>query len=622
MNIRQVLIACILGISSFNYVMAQKERSEIDDKYKWNVYDLYSSDDEWEAKLAEVIEKSKHITDFKGRIGRSAKDLLDYFDFTGEINKEFTRLSIYSSLKADEDLGNQDNIARDKKIEMAYVDYEQLSSFDAPELAAIPQDKIIDYTLQQPRLQEYALRLDRLRRNKVHILSDAEEALMAKTGLLGNVPYSTYGIFSNAEMPNPTITLSDGTSVELTKSAYSVVRASAVREDREAAFNAFWDNYKKYEGTYGELMNGNIRQNIFETKARNYSSALEAALYGNNIPTEVYHSLIENVNKNLPTFHRYLRLKQRLMNLDTLKYSDLYAPTVKNVELKYTYEEAQQLVLEAIKPLGKNYSAVVRNAFDSRWIDVFPNKGKASGAYSNGAAYDVHPYILMNYDGLYESVGTLIHELGHTMHSYFSNKNQPYATSRYVTFVAEVASTFNEALLDNMMLGKLTDKGEKISLLMSMLDGFKGTLFRQTQFAEFELAMHEMAERGEPLTGKVLSKLYGDIVRKYYGHADGVCYVDPRVDIEWAFVPHFYMGFYVYQYSTSFVASQALSEIVMNGKQKDVDRYLAFLSAGGSKYPIDILKDAGVDMTTSEPFDKAIEKMNKIMDEVEKLIDK
>lgn len=620
LNCKIILPALFLSLASTFNIMAQKERSEIEDKYKWNVYDIYPSDDAWAQRKQELTEQCKKITDFKGRIGKSASDLLQYFEFTSNLSKELVRLSIFTSLKSDEDLSNQDNLAKDREVEMLYTDYQQLSSFTGPELAAIPQETIDSYLTEEPKLQVYKMSLDRIRRNKIHILSDVEEALMAKTGILGNTPYSTFSVFSNAEMPRPTIKLTDGTEVTLTTAEFANVRSSAIRADRELAFNAFWDNNKKFEGTMGELMNGNVRQNVFEAKARNYASCLEAATYGNNIPTDVYHSLIENVNKNLPTFHRYLRLKQRLMHLDTLKYSDIYAPAVENIELKYTYEEAQQLVLEAIKPLGEEYTKIVKAAFNNRWIDVFPNKGKSSGAYSNGAAYDVHPYILMNYDGQYENVGTLIHELGHTLHSYFSNKNQPYPTSRYVTFVAEVASTFNEALLDNLMLQKLTNKSEKISLLMSMLDGFKGTLFRQTQFAEFELAMHEIVEQGKPLTGKVLTELYGKITRKYYGADEGVCYVDPRIDIEWSSVPHFYMGFYVYQYSTSFVASQALSEMVLSGDKQATERYLKFLSAGGSKYPIDILKDAGVDMTTPEPFNKAIEKMNRIMDEIEKLL--
>lgn len=613
-------ILCGMTVIPFN-AMAQKERSEIEEKYKWNVYDLYANDEAWEAKKAELTGKIKEVASFKGTLGKSAENLLDFFEFNTALGQELSQLYIYASLQKDQDLRVAENISRIKVLQNLSTEAAQLSAFVDPELAAIDNETLDKFMEQEPKLKTlYGMRIDRIKRNKVHTLSPVEEELMAKMGIMGNVPSDTYDVFTDAEMPWPTITLSDGTEVELNQAAYSQVRASQNRDDREKAFNAFWSTYRKFEGTIGELMNGNIKQNVFYSKAYKYDSALEAALYYNNIPTSVYHSLIENVNKSLPTFHRYLSLKKKLMGLDELKYSDIYAPAVDGVDLKFTYEEAQKLVLEAVKPLGNDYGKVVERAFNERWIDVFPNKGKASGAYSNGSAYNVHPYILLNYNGQYDAVGTLIHEMGHTMHSYFSNSKQPYPTARYAIFVAEVASTFNEALLDDLMLKKLTDKGEKISLLMSMLDGFKGTLFRQTQFAEFELKMHEMAERNEPITGKSLTKLYGDIVKKYYGDAEGICKVDDIVSIEWAFIPHFYNGFYVYQYSTSFVASQALAERVLKGGDKEREMYLNFISAGGSKYPIDILKDAGVDMTTSEPFDNAIKRMNELMDEIEKLM--
>lgn len=614
-----LIYACLIALPT--NVMAQKDRSEIEDKYKWNVYDLYANDETWEAKRAELAERIKEVTSYKGTLGQSAKNLLKFLEYNTALSQDLSQLYIYASLLKDQDLRVAENISRIKVLQNLSTDASQLSAFVDPELAAIDNATLDKFMEQEPKLKEqYGMRIDRIKRNKVHTLSPAEEALMAKMGIMGNVPSDTYDVFTDAEMPWPTITLSDGTEVELNQAEYSKVRASQNREDREKAFYAFWGTYRKFEGTIGELMNGNIKQNVFYAKAYNYGSALESALYYNNIPTSVYHSLIDNVNKSLPTFHRYLTLKKKLMGLDELKYSDLYAPAVDDVDLQFSYEEGQKMVLEAIKPLGEEYGKVVARAFDERWIDVFPNKGKASGAYSNGGAYNVHPYILMNYNGQYDAVGTLIHEMGHTMHSYFSNTKQPYPTARYAIFVAEVASTFNEALLDDLMLKKLTDKKEKISLLMSMLDGFKGTLFRQTQFAEFELKMHEMAEKGEPITGKALTKLYGDIVKKYYGDAEGICKVDDIVSIEWAFIPHFYNGFYVYQYSTSFVASQALAERVLNGGEKERDMYLNFISAGGSKYPIDILKDAGVDMTTSEPFDNAIKRMDELMDEIEKLI--
>ncbi len=620
MKAKIITVATLATLININ-IMAQKERSEIAEQYKWNVYDLYNNDAAWTTAKQQLTNEMSHISDFKGKLGSSASTLLQFFEFSSRLGKETSRLYIYASLLKDQDLRVAENISRIKELENLSTEMAQLSAYVEPELAAIPDELFDKYMLQEPNLKQlYGMRIDRIKRNKQHTLSPVEEELIAKMSILGNVPNDAFDVFSDAEMPWPHITLSDGQEIELDQTAYSQVRASANRDDRRNAFFAFWENYKRFEGTFGEPMNGNVRQDLFFAKAYKYNSSLEAALHHNNIPVSVYQSLIDNVNRNLPTFHRYLKLKEKLMGLDQLTYYDLYAPAVEGIDLKYSYEEAQQLVLEAIKPLGNDYANVVKRAFNERWIDVYPNKGKASGAYSNGAAYDVHPYILTNYNGSYDAVGTLIHELGHTMHSYFSNSTQPYPTSRYAIFVAEVASTFNEALLDNLMLNKLTDKKEKISLLMSMLDGFKGTLFRQAQFAEFELAMHQMAQDNKPITGKALSELYGSIVKKYYGDSEGVCKVDDAVNIEWAFIPHFYSSFYVYQYSTSFVASQALAEQVLTGGDDERTRYLNFISAGGSKYPIEILKDAGVDMTTSQPFDNAIRRMNKLMDEIEKLL--
>jgi oligoendopeptidase F len=355
-------------------------------------------------------------------------------------------------------------------------------------------------------------------------------------------------------------------------------------------------------------------------KSRGYNSCLQSALETDNIPTDVYSALVNNVNANLPTFHRYLKLKKQMLGVDTLKYSDLYAPVVKNVELKFTIDEARVKMLESLQPLGKDYVNVVASAMDNRWIDFYSTPGKKSGAYSNGSVYDGHPFMLMNYDGLYNGVETLIHEMGHSMQSYLSNKTQPYATANYPIFVAEVASTLNEILLINDMLDKIKDKDTRLSLLMNYLDSIRQTVFRQTQFAEFELKMHEMAERGEPLTSETLSKLYGDILKKYYGHNENVCFVNDLFKIEWAYIPHFYYNFYVYQYSTSFTASVALSEKILHKEKGATEKYLAFLSAGGSDYPISLLQTAGVDMTTKEPFDKTMVVMNRLMDEIEKII--
>jgi len=378
----------------------------------------------------------------------------------------------------------------------------------------------------------------------------------------------------------------------------------------------------EYRRSFGTQLNAQINKDLFYKNARNYGSCLESALNANNIPTRVYHNLVDSVNGSLNTFHRYLKLRQRILGVDQLHYYDLYAPLLADVDLQYTYEESQSHILSALKPLGEDYVATVKRAFDGRWIDVFPTESKRSGAYSNGSAYDVHPYILLNYNGKYDDMSTLAHELGHTMHSYLSNKHQPYATSDYSIFVAEVASTFNEALLIDHMLRQIKEDSVRLSLLGNYLEGIKGTVFRQTQFAEFELRIHEMAERGESLTGDVLNQVYEEIVRKYYGHDQKICIVDDEIKAEWMYIPHFYYNFYVYQYATAFTASAALSEKTLAGDTESTNKFIRFLSSGGSDYPIELLKKAGVDMTTTEPFDLTMKKMNRVMDEMEKILDR
>jgi oligoendopeptidase F len=370
------------------------------------------------------------------------------------------------------------------------------------------------------------------------------------------------------------------------------------------------------------MMDAQVQKVLFYSRARKYETALEYALDSNNVPVTVYHRLIEGINRNLASFHRFLALRKRMLGVEQLHYYDLYAPLVSSVDTSYTPEEAQTVIVRATAPLGDEYQGVIAQAFNERWIDMYPTDGKRSGAYSQGAAYDVHPYILMNYNGKFDDVSTLAHELGHTMQSYLSNKHQPFPTADYPIFTAEVASTFNEALLLDHMLRTLTSDDAKLSLLGQYLEGIQFTVFRQTQFAEFELRMHEMAAKGQPVTGDALAEIYFDITKRYYGHDAGVCVVDDYIQHEWSFIGHFYHEFYVYQYATAFTASEALASRVKSGDTEAARRYLAFLSAGGSKYPIELLKDAGVDMTTDEPLDLTMRQMVRVMDEMEQILDR
>ncbi|KKL08293.1 hypothetical protein LCGC14_2577310, partial [marine sediment metagenome] len=471
---------------------------------------------------------------FKGTLADSPAKLLACLQLNGRIDKELGRLYSYAAMKSDQDTRRSQYQGMKQMLQQLVTDYNSKASFVAPEITSMDRAKIDAAIAQEPGLKIYRMYLDDILRTKAHRLSTGEEKILAQSGLLAAAPVSIYSILSNAELPFAEITLSDGTTARLDQAAYGKYRAVPNRADRKAVFDAFFGTFDKFEQTYGAQLSAQVNKDMFYTRARNYESSLHRALDANNIPVEVYHTLIKNVNNNLDSFHRYLKLKQRMLGVEQLEYFDVYAPVVEDVELEYTYEQAVELVAEALKPLGEDYVGLVKRSADERWTDVYPNPGKRSGAYCNGSCYDVHPYMLLNYNGRYNDVSTLAHELGHAMHSYYSNKAQPYATADYATFVAEVASTLNEALLIHKMLDTIDDDDVRLSLLMNYLDGVKGTVFRQTQFAEFELAIHETAESGKPLTGDVLTQLYGDVLKRYYGHEEGVCHVDDLYCVEWA----------------------------------------------------------------------------------------
>ncbi len=601
---------------------AQPTEKEIPEKYRWDLTDIYATNQDWEKAKEAVVQEFDKVLEYEGKLNESPQMLLECLALNSRISKEISRLYSYTSMHFDQNMRVSEYQAMKQEISQLATDYNSKASFIEPEILKMSAAKIEEFIGAEPGLKDFEFNLKDLMREKEHYLSQKEEKIIAEAGLMSGSAASISTIFRNADFPYPTIVLSDGSKVYLDNAAYVRYRSTPNREDREKVFDAFFNKINDFRRTWGTQLYSNINSDLFYKRVRKYESCLETSLSGNNIPTEVYHKLIENVNNNLDTFHRYLQLRQRIMDVDTLKYFDIYAPVVKGLQEEYTYEEAQKLILDAIAPLGKKYQQTVKKAFDERWIDVFPVRGKRSGAYSNGSIYDVHPYILLNWTDHYDDVSTLAHELGHTMHSYFSNKNQPYPTSRYSIFVAEVASTFNENLLFHDYLEKIDDDDKKLTLLMEFLDGIKGTLFRQTKFAEFELKIHEMVENGEQLTGDVMNKLYHDLVRRYYGHDQGICVVPNYIDAEWAYIPHFYYNFYVYQYSTSYTASTALAKKVRTGDGQATQKYLNFLSAGGSDYPINILKKAGVDMTTDEPFELTMKEMNWAMDEIEKILDK
>ena len=600
----------------------ERDRAKIADKDKWDLTKIYQNDDAWQTAKQKLIKDIPTLQNYKGTLDQSAQQLLGCMDLYFGLSKDFTTLYSYASMSSDQDTRESKYLAMVQEMGQIGSNFGAIAAFVEPEILKIDKNKVEAFIKSEKKLEVYKHYLDDILRRQAHTGSEGEEKIIADAGIMSDNAQSSYSILTNAEFPYPDVTLSDGKTIKLDQATFGASRALTNREDRKKVFATFFGQLNNYRRTFGTQLYGEVKKNMFYMKARKYSSCLESSLDANNIPVEVYYNHVKNVNANLPTFHRYLKLRKRILGVDQLHYYDLYAPLLKGVDLKYNVDEAGKNILAAVAPLGDEYVSVIKKALNERWIDMYPTEGKRSGAYSNGSAYDVHPYMLMNYKGKYDDMSTLAHELGHTMQSYFSNKTQPYPTSNYPIFVAEVASTFNEALLIDYMLKNIKDDATRLSLLGSYLEGIKGTVFRQTQFAEFELRIHELAEKGEALTGDKFNEIYYDITKRYYGNDEGICIVDDEIKSEWAYIPHFYYNFYVYQYATSFTASAALSEKVLAGDKEATKKYLHFLSAGGSKYPIELLKDAGVDMTTSLPMELTMKKMNRVMDEMEKILDR
>ena len=595
-------------------------RDKVETKYKWNLEDLYKTKADWDAEKDKFEKSLNEFKVYQGKLSSSAAKLNACLDLLMDKSKTLMRLYSYASMLSDQNTKESGPLAMKQEMGQIATKFSSATAFIEPEILKISENRMKSFYRSKPSLKVYAQYLDDIQRRRAHTLDPSGEKIIADAGIMAGSPDDIYSIFSNADLPYPTVKLSSGEDVYLNASGYALNRASSNREDRKKVFETFFGTLKKFERTFGTQLYAEVKKDMFYKNVRKYDSCVQSALDANNIPVEVYTALIDNAHKNLPTLYRYLKLRKRMLGLDELHYYDMYPSLVKKVEMDYDVKGAEELIKKALAVLGDNYVGTLDKAFNNRWIDMYPTLGKRSGAYSNGSAYDVHPYILMNFNGKYDDVSTLAHELGHTMHSYYSNTNQPYVNSDYPIFLAEVASTTNEVLLANYVLSNLKDKEKKLSILGSQLESFRTTLFRQTMFAEFELKMHQMAESGESLTGDNLTKLYLSLLKKYYGVDEGITKIEDLYGIEWAYIPHFYYNFYVFQYATSYCASTALAEKILEDKTLK-DKFIKnFLSAGRSEYAVPILKGVGVDMTTSEPFDLAMKKMNSIMDEMEKLL--
>jgi oligoendopeptidase F len=621
----RTVLAAALALLLLPAAAPARERSDVPEKYRWNLDAIFPSEQAWEAARADLAKRVPALEQHKGKLGESAAALKAALDAIYSAQRDLERIYVYASSRSDEDVRAGRPREMKAAAERLSVDLDAATSWFRPELLAVPAEKVRAFMAQEPGLAQYRFPIEDVLRWKPYTRSAGEERVLAQAGNLTGGGYSVQGVLSNADLPYPEVKLSTGETVRMDAAAFTLHRTSRVQADRDATFATFFGALKGFERTFGSTLDQQVKAHVFTQQARGFRSTLESALFRDAIPPQVYTQLVADVRRSLPTFHRYLALRKRMLGVEKLRYQDLYVPMVEKVDLRFEPEQARQITLAAVAPLGKEYVEGLRTGMDARWTDFLPTTGKRSGAYSTGV-YGVGPVQLLNFNGLYDDLSTLAHEAGHSMHTWLAMKSQPFATYDYPIFVAEVASTLNENLLLHHMLSQTKDDATRLFLLGSYLDGLRGTLFRQTQFAEFELAIHEKAEKGEPLTGEALSELYLKIVREYYGHAQGVTEVPDFVAIEWAYIPHFYYDFYVYQYATSLTASASIAKAIReDAKQNRTgarDRYLSMLRAGGSEFPIDLLRKAGVDMLTSKPFDAAIAEMNATMDEMERILAK
>jgi len=622
---KPILIITLILIMGFGWGISfaqTRERAEIPDRYTWDLTPIYASDADWQKHVDELDKKVDELELYQGTLGKSAKNLADCLELSDFLEKDILRAYCYAFFKFDLDTRSSEAAAMRQKSNAMLNNLGTKTAFINPEILAINPKKLQKFISQEPRLEKYKFILTDLLRTKEHLRSGEVEEIIAQVADVAGGPASIYGLLTNADFPFPEIVISTGDTLLLNQQNFGFNRAQKNPADRKAIFDAFFGKYFDFERTFGSIYDTKIKKDIFYADARGYNNTLEYYLDNDNIPPEVYLNLIKNVKANLNTFHRYLNIRKRMLGVEQLEYTDMYVPLVKDLDVKYSAEETEALLCKSLKPLGKQYVDVINRAFNERWIDYYSTPGKRPGAYNMGVLYDVHPYILMNFDGTYNNVSTLTHEIGHSMHSWFAIQNQAYCNFSYSTFVAEVASTLNEILLFRYLMDTLEDEDMKLFLLIEYVDRIKSTVFRQTKFAEFELKAHQLAEEGQPITGESMTQLYKELVREYYGHDQGICNVDDIINIEWAYIPHFYRNYYVFQYSTSWTASEALASDIYNGDKEAVKKYIDFISTGGADYPIDVLKKAGVDMTTDAPFNTMIKSMNWAMDEIDKILTK
>ncbi len=588
---------------------------------RWNLADLYATQAAWDADAGKLEAQFADLAACKGRLGDSVARLRQCLELRYDMQKRYGRLAVYSGEQLAADTGAAPSLELDQRADLLGNKLNETDAFLNPEVLALGKARIDAALAADPALAIYRFPLDRILRAAPHTLDAEGEALVAGFGQMNDAGQSVYTILTNADMPWPTVKLADGSEARLDITGYEQLRESANRDDRRRVMDTFFGAYKTFERTFGVTFYAQLKQAAVYAKLRKYPDSITAALDRNAIPVAVFDTLIAQTNANLPTLHRYFRLRAKMLGIGDMHYYDIYPPLVHG-DFSFPYAQGRQLVLDAVAPLGRDYVDALRRGLDSRWMDTYPRPHKDGGAHMAGYAYDVHPFVLMNYTDNYESVSTVAHEWGHAMHSYFSNRAQPFATASYATFVAEIASTFNEALLLDRVLKAAKTDDEKLFYLGTALEGLRGTFFRQAMFAEFERNVHARVDRGESLTGEALTKTYCDILKRYHGAAEGVVAIDDVDCVEWAFIPHFYTPYYVYQYATSVAASSLFAQRVAANEPGALDRYLALIKSGGSDYPYQLVKAAGVDLATPAPYQALVARMNAIMDQMEAILAK
>lgn len=607
------------GIGMSNQQAAVKKlpaRNEIDPKDTWRLEDIFPTDEAWEKEFNQIKEALPKIGEYKGKLGESADVLYDALTYQDSVMERLGKLYTYAHMRYDQDTTNSFYQGLNDRATTLYTQASSISSYIVPEILAIEEEKLKSFLNEKKELKLYEHSLNEINRERPHVLSAEQEALLAEASEVLGSSSNTFGMLNNADLTFPAIKDENGNEVEITHGRYIRFLESEDRRVREDAFKAVYKTYGDFKNTFASTLSGAVKKDNFRARIRNYESARHSALSSNNIPEEVYDNLVSTINEHLDLLQRYVKLRKKVLNLDEVHMYDLYTPLVKDTKMEVTYEEAKDYLLKGLEPLGEEYVSVLKEGFENRWVDVHENKGKRSGAYSSGT-YGTNPYILMNWQNNVNDLFTLAHEFGHSMHSYYTRKTQPYPYGDYSIFVAEVASTCNEALLNDYLLKTIDDEKKRLYLLNHFLEGFRGTVFRQTMFAEFEHLIHKKAQDGEPLTPELLTKTYYDLNKKYFG--DDIV-VDEEIGLEWARIPHFYYNYYVYQYATGYSAATALSKQILEEGEPAVERYLNYLKAGSSDYPIEVLKKAGVDMTSKEPIEEALKVFEEKLNEMEELL--